>query len=76
VQSPIEIENASLGVRQFEELVLQLSSAAGTFSFSFMPAFPLESVAGTATLGGHEIPHGQQQSQIVRRLELSDYSII
>jgi len=35
------------------------------FIYSFFPAFPLVMVAGVAALGGLEIPHGQQQSQIV-----------
>ena len=30
-----------------------------------MPAFPLRRVVGAAALGGPEIPHDQQQSQIV-----------
>ena len=31
----------------------------------FVPAFPLGRVAAVAALGGLEIPHGQQQSQVV-----------
>jgi len=34
-------------------------------SFNFMPAFPLERVAGATALGGLGIPHVQQQYQIV-----------
>jgi len=34
-------------------------------SFIFVPTYPLERVAGAASLGGLEIPHDQQQSQIV-----------
>jgi len=30
-----------------------------------MPAFPLGRVAGAAALGGPEIPHEQQKSQMV-----------
>jgi len=31
----------------------------------FVPAFPFSRFAGAAALGGLEIPHDQQQSQIV-----------
>jgi len=34
-------------------------------SFIFKLAFPLGGIAGTAALGGLEIPHGQQQSMIL-----------
>ena len=30
-----------------------------------MPAFPLGRVAGPAALGGLEIPHGEQQFQVI-----------
>jgi len=35
------------------------------FLFIFVPAFPLARVAGAAALGELEIPHGQQQFEIV-----------
>jgi len=49
----------------FKTPVNNLNNVNGIHVIIFMPAFPLRRVTRATALGGLEIPHGQQQFQIV-----------